>query len=34
LQYENVKKGDSFFIETGMVHAIGAGVVLSEIQQT
>jgi mannose-6-phosphate isomerase len=34
LQYENVKKGDSFFIETGMVHAIGAGVVLAEIQQT
>ncbi len=34
LQYENVKKGDSFFIKTGTVHAIGAGVVLAEIQQT
>lgn len=33
LQYKNVKKGDSFFIETGTVHAIGAGVVLAEIQQ-
>ena len=29
-----VKKGDTFFIETGTVHAIGAGVVLAEIQQT
>lgn len=29
-----VKKGDAFFIETGTVHAIGAGVVLAEIQQT
>ncbi len=34
LQYKKVKKGDSFFIETGTVHAIGAGVVLAEIQQT
>ncbi|MFT4801047.1 MAG: mannose-6-phosphate isomerase [Flavobacteriaceae bacterium] len=34
LQYEKIKKGDSFFIETGTVHAIGAGVVLAEIQQT
>lgn len=34
LHYENVKKGDSFYIETGTVHAIGAGVVLAEIQQT
>ena len=34
LQYKNVKKGDSFFIETGTVHAIGAGVVLAEIQQS
>lgn len=34
LQYKNVKKGDSFFIETGLVHAIGAGVVLAEIQQS
>ncbi|MCC9041424.1 class I mannose-6-phosphate isomerase [Myroides sp. M-43] len=29
-----VKKGDVFFIETGTVHAIGAGVLLAEIQQT
>jgi len=29
-----VKNGDAFFIETGTVHAIGAGVVLAEIQQT
>ena len=29
-----VKDGDAFFIETGTVHAIGAGIVLAEIQQT
>jgi mannose-6-phosphate isomerase len=29
-----VKCGDAFFIETGTVHAIGAGIVLAEIQQT
>lgn len=34
LNFENVKKGDSFFINTGKVHAIGAGVLLAEIQQT
>lgn len=34
LNFEEVKKGDSFFIETGKVHAIGAGVLLAEIQQT
>ena len=28
------KPGDSFFIPAGMVHAIGAGVLLTEIQQT
>ncbi|MFD2909723.1 type I phosphomannose isomerase catalytic subunit [Flavobacterium ardleyense] len=28
------QKGDVFFIETGTIHAIGAGVVLAEIQQT
>lgn len=28
-----VKEGDVFFIETGTVHAIGAGVLLAEIQQ-
>ncbi|MGV8945717.1 MAG: type I phosphomannose isomerase catalytic subunit [Lutibacter sp.] len=30
----SVKKGDAFFIAPGTVHAIGAGVVLAEIQQT
>ena len=34
LHTEKVTKGDSFFIDTGMVHAIGAGIVLAEIQQT
>ena len=29
-----VHKGDVFFIEAGMIHAIGAGIVLCEIQQT
>jgi mannose-6-phosphate isomerase len=29
-----VKKGDVFFLETGTIHAIGAGVMLAEIQQT
>lgn len=29
-----VKKGDVFFLETGTIHAIGAGIVLAEIQQT
>ncbi|MCI0522761.1 MAG: class I mannose-6-phosphate isomerase [Bacteroidales bacterium] len=29
-----VRPGDSFFIPAGMVHAIGAGVLLTEIQQT
>lgn len=29
-----VKAGDTFFIPAGMVHAIGAGVLLTEIQQT
>lgn len=31
---EVVKKGDAFYIPTGYVHAIGAGVLLAEIQQT
>jgi mannose-6-phosphate isomerase len=30
----NVKKGDVFHIKTGTIHAIGAGVLLAEIQQT
>lgn len=34
LHFEKVKKGDSFFIAPGTIHAIGAGVVLAEIQQT
>lgn len=29
-----VKEGDVFFLETGTVHAIGAGVLIAEIQQT
>lgn len=29
----SVKKGDTFFIEAGTIHAIGAGVLLCEIQQ-
>ena len=31
---ETIKKGDAFFIGPGTVHAIGAGTVLAEIQQT
>ena len=34
LNFEKVKKGDAYFIENGRVHAIGAGVLLAEIQQT
>ncbi|MBT8237252.1 MAG: class I mannose-6-phosphate isomerase [Croceitalea sp.] len=34
LNYEAVKEGDTFFINTGKIHAIGAGVMLAEIQQT
>lgn len=34
LNYEKVKEGDTYFIEAGRVHAIGAGVLLAEIQQT
>lgn len=34
LNFEEVKKGDSVFINTGKVHAIGGGVLLAEIQQT
>ena len=33
-QGQSVKKGDTFFIAPGTVHAIGAGVLLAEIQQT
>lgn len=34
MNYESVKKGSTFFINTGKVHAIGAGILLAEIQQT
>lgn len=34
LNFEKVEKGDVFFIEVGRIHAIGAGVLLAEIQQT
>lgn len=34
LNYEAVIEGDTFFINTGKIHAIGAGVLLAEIQQT
>ncbi len=34
LNFEKVKTGDVFFIPTGRIHAIGAGVLLAEIQQT
>ncbi|WP_188050081.1 type I phosphomannose isomerase catalytic subunit [Flavobacterium sp. GP15] len=30
----NVKSGDAYFIESGTVHSIGAGLLLAEIQQT
>lgn len=34
LNYENVKKGDAFFMPAGRVHALGPGILLAEIQQT
>ncbi|WP_298897479.1 type I phosphomannose isomerase catalytic subunit [uncultured Psychroserpens sp.] len=34
LNFDKVKAGDTYFIEVGRVHAIGAGVLLAEIQQT
>lgn len=34
LNFDQVKAGDTYFIEVGRVHAIGAGVMLAEIQQT
>lgn len=34
LNSEKINKGDAFYIPTGRVHAIGAGTVLAEIQQT
>ena len=34
LNVDKVQKGDVYFIPTGRIHAIGAGVMLAEIQQT
>ncbi|TVZ55301.1 mannose-6-phosphate isomerase, type 1 [Lutibacter sp. Hel_I_33_5] len=34
LNIDEVKKGDVYFIPNGRVHAIGAGVLIAEIQQT
>lgn len=34
LDQKQARKGDVFFLETGTVHAIGAGLVIAEIQQT
>ncbi len=34
LKDEKVTKGDAFILKPGTVHAIGAGIVLAEIQQT
>lgn len=34
LNFDKVKTGDTYFIEAGRVHAIGAGVMVAEIQQT
>ena len=34
LDVKTASQGDVFFLETGTVHAIGAGIVIAEIQQT
>ncbi len=34
LNHKKVKAGEAFFIKAGLIHAIGAGVLLAEIQQT
>ncbi len=34
LNYEPVKKGDVFYMPAGRVHALGPGILLTEIQQT
>jgi mannose-6-phosphate isomerase len=34
LKYVNVRPGDFYFIAPGLIHAIGEGVMLAEIQQT
>ncbi|PHR68883.1 MAG: mannose-6-phosphate isomerase [Lutibacter sp.] len=34
LNFDEVEKGDAYFISEGRIHAIGAGILLAEIQQT
>lgn len=34
LETHTVSEGDVFFLETGTIHAIGAGILIAEIQQT
>jgi mannose-6-phosphate isomerase len=34
LDTKKVKEGDVFFLDTGTIHAIGAGILIAEIQQT
>ncbi|WP_333600090.1 type I phosphomannose isomerase catalytic subunit [Flavobacterium sp.] len=34
LDTKKVQQGDVFFLDTGTIHAIGAGIVIAEIQQT
>ena len=34
MNYVDVKKGDVFFIPAGCVHAIGAGILIAEVQQS
>ncbi len=34
LNYEKVRAGDVFFIPSGRIHSIGAGILVAEIQQT
>lgn len=34
LNFENISKGDSYFIKAGRIHAIGKGSLIAEIQQT
>jgi len=34
VNFDTVKVGDAYFIEAGRIHAIGAGVLIAEIQQT
>jgi mannose-6-phosphate isomerase len=34
LEVKKAKEGEVYFVETGTIHAIGAGIVIAEIQQT